>query len=70
MAYEGVDTGRMFLGCHYKSPNGNFVEWIDEPHSLELSRVLLAMWGLAQPKKIKVSDKEFQQILEEESNEG
>lgn len=70
VAYEGVDTGRKFMGCHYKSPKCTFVEWIDKPHSPELSRALLAMWRLAQPKEIKVSDQEFQQSLEEARQEG
>ena len=70
VAYEGVDTGRRFMGCHYKSPRCTFVGWIDEPHSPELSRALLAMWRLAQDREIKVSDQEFQQILEEARQEG
>ena len=70
VAYEGVDTGRRFMGCHYKSPRCTFVGWIDEPHSPELSRALLAMWRLGKDREIKVSDQEFQQSLEEVRQEG
>jgi hypothetical protein len=58
MAYKGVDIGRKIMRWHYKSPKFTFVEWIDKSHSPELSRELLAMWRLAQPKKIKVSIQE------------
>jgi hypothetical protein len=54
VAYEAVVTGWKFMGCHYKSCKCTFVEGIDKPHSLEPSRVLLAMSRLAQPKEIKL----------------
>ena len=47
VAYKGVETGRKFMGCHYKSPKCTFVDRIDKPHSQSLSRALTAMWTLA-----------------------
>ena len=70
VAYEGVDTGRKFMGCHYKSPKCTWVVWIDKSHSSELSRMLLAMWRRAQPKELKVSEPKFQQSLEEAKDKG
>jgi hypothetical protein len=43
---------------------------IDEPHSLDLCRTLHAMWRLAQPKEIKMSDREFHQNLEQARQDG
>jgi hypothetical protein len=46
------------------------MEWINEPHSLELYHALLTMLRLAQAKEIMLSDKEFHQCLKEARQKG
>ena len=69
VAYEGVDTGRTFTGCHYKPPKCTFVDWIDKPHPQSLSRALTAMWTLAEEHDPRMSEEEYQQALEEARQE-
>lgn len=69
VAYEGIDTGRKFMGCHYKSPMCTFLTWVDKPNSPPVSRTLVSMWRLAEKKEIEVSEEEFQKALEEARQE-
>ena len=33
VAFEGVNTGRRFLGCHHEQPSCDFVMYVDKEHS-------------------------------------
>ena len=33
VAYFGANTGRRFMGCHYKDPRCGFLIWVDDLHA-------------------------------------
>ncbi|KAM0903764.1 hypothetical protein ACQ4PT_018454 [Festuca glaucescens] len=69
VAYEGIETGRKFMGCHYKTPMCNFLLWVDKQNSAPVFHKLVSMWRLAEKKEIEVIEEEFQKALEEARQE-
>ncbi|KAM0919983.1 hypothetical protein ACQ4PT_007861 [Festuca glaucescens] len=70
VAYEGIETGRKFMGCHYKTPMCTFLWWVDKQNSAPVCRTLVSMWRMAEKKEIKVTEEEFQKAPEEARQEN
>lgn len=70
IAFEGVNTGRRFLGCHHQQAKCDFVLYVDKEHSPELQRVLAAMWKDTVDDLYELSDSDYEETVKQVKKES